>query len=584
MTKNDLDKDKCLCCESPKPGSKPTAASAAPITSFKFGMPATTTTTTSKSTGSDDLFKNLAAQQKKSQWECSECMSSNDVSKTKCACCEAPKPGSEKPSTGASSSFSFGIKPVTNDTAPKFSFGMPAASKTTENQVDSDFKKIVEKQSANWECSACMTRNDQSRSKCICCEQAKPGSSDSKSQFSFGSKITSTVSLPAPSEVKFSFGVQPVQQSKSDIVISTKNDDAKKEAEPVAQTKLVTSIVDEVDKPKPTFSFGSNIGTTPAPSFTFKAPATNSSTSVSVGFTLSKADESTTKKEPESEKTISSTPFSFGAPPAAATTTEIVPEKKTVAFGIEPKPVETKEIEEKKPVGGFSFPTATTPASSDALKTNGGFSFGGFAKTPETPKTEVKPAVGGFSFSSTTNSLFGSKPAASSAPAESAAQKPAIFGSFGNTTTPQFGAISNTIASSAPSVPVFGSSSFTFGTANAIKKDENTPVFPSSNSSNSTSNMIFGSGLNSAATPTFGSTATTNNNNESGFGSKMVGFGGIQSAPSSQSQKRTLDFASADVPQKKFDFGSQQSSQQSNTVSFTFFLVPISGNYQLFLS
>lgn len=35
----------------------------------------------------DNLFKNLAAQQK-SMWECDDCMTRNDMEKTKCMCCE----------------------------------------------------------------------------------------------------------------------------------------------------------------------------------------------------------------------------------------------------------------------------------------------------------------------------------------------------------------------------------------------------------------------------------------------------------------------------------------------------------------
>ena len=72
----------------------------------------------------DDLFKNLAAQQKKANWECSDCMTSNDVNKEKCACCEAPKPGSttQKSSSSQASSFSFGVKSSESDSSLKSQF------------------------------------------------------------------------------------------------------------------------------------------------------------------------------------------------------------------------------------------------------------------------------------------------------------------------------------------------------------------------------------------------------------------------------------------------------------------------------
>lgn len=588
FSKNDLDKEKCLCCETPKPGSKPITNTLTTSSSsgFKFGMPDTAPV-------NDDLFKNLAAQQKKANWECSECMTSNDVNKEKCACCEAQKPGSQK-APSQSSSFSFGVKSSTSDSslAPKFSFGMTATTPISSSMpslsksVDPDFKKIVEKQSANWECSACMTRNDQSKSKCICCEQAKPGSSENKSQFSFGSKVISSISLPAPSEVKFSFGVQ-----------SAKSDTALKKDEKV----------DEVDKPKQTFSFGAAVNNTPSTesTFTFKSPQTST---VSASFTLkpqenNKKDEEIKEKSDTTDKGTEKTPmFSFGSK------TEAVPEKK-VSFNIEPKAGEEKseKTNEQKAVGGFSFPITSTPLenANNALKTNGGFSFGGFSK-PET-KEENKSTSGGFQFGAATstsspfsstsstanvqpNSTFAFESPKTQTTKTSEPQKSAVFGSFGNTTqaTSPFSLSStSTNPVSTSSTPIFGqnaASTFSFGSTEATKKDENTPVFAFGNAkSTATSNMVFGSSTFASTastpsvtpmfganpTPTFGSNLpSNNNNNESGFGSKMVGFGGIRSTATNQPQKRAFDFGSSDVPQKKFDFGQQlPQSQQSSSVS-----------------
>lgn len=627
MSKNDLDKEKCMCCETPKPGSKPssTSTTSAVSSSFKFGMPAETTS----KAPSDDLFKNLAAQQKKSQWECSDCMTSNDMSKEKCLCCEAPKPCSEKSakSQTTSSSFSFGAKPSidSSSSTQKFSFGMPATTSTpfTSSKVDADFKKIIEKQNANWECSACMTRNDHSRSKCICCEQAKPGSSDNKSHFSFGSKVSSSVSLPAPSEVKFSFGVQPILPSKSDSIVATEtttstNNDKKENEKTVDKT-------DEVDnKPKSGFTFGAVSSNTPSSTFTFKAPAASSpATSISASFTIKspKADE---KKENENLTTdnssnnkivgIDKTPiFSFGSSASSTKIGDTTSEKKTVGFGISTaKPIAEEKrtpvaainnaVEEKKSIGGFSFGTPSLSSSpADNLKTNGGFSFGGFSKPKESKSEEIKPAsTGGFQFSSSTNSPFSSQPIAASttpaivqpsnsftfgsqkpAPSENSDQpKPAVFGTFGNTQSTT-SAVASPVFGQNPAVPTFGSSSLT-------KSNEIKPIFAFGNAKPAASNnstMIFGSNLNSTpsvtpifgaassnTTPTFGSNLSTlsnNNNNESGFGSKMVGFGNIQqtSTSANQPQKRAFDFGSSEVPQKKFDFDSQQQSQSQQQPS-----------------
>lgn len=682
MCKNDLDKEKCLSCESPKPGSKKSSTSSSLLSTnssgFKFGMPSVNDASSSsevKAVASDDLFKSLAAQQKKTQWECDTCMTRNDVNSEKCLACEAPKPGSKSTPT-KTSSFSFGMPASSKN----FSFGMPATSTVTEKTTDSSFQKLVEKQNSKWECSVCMTRNEQSCSKCICCEQQKPGTSDSQPQFLFGSNKSSEVALPKPSEVKFSFGVQPTSTEK-------KNDD-------------------EVDKPKQTFSFGaapastSKDATSSVSTFTFKAPVSSAST-VSASFTI----KSPPAKDDKIEAPKSSM-FSFGAPKSSEEkvskkvhfeekTKESVeePKKKIVT---EQKKIETiqafnatgfkfggftKDEEKKsddKPSGGFTFgspanlnekPSSTTSATSSLT----GFSFS--ASKPET--NETKTTFGSFSApSTTTTATFGSiasdskstfsfgmakkeettvAPQTSSAfssPASSssafAAAKPGGF-SFGSTENkPAAPSSTGGFSFSSPANPVFGSSqenktttnstssnNFVFGQAKSDQQEtpkprqtfgsfsspstQATPVFgdavkstpsfsfsavakeqpqqPSSvfafggaKASPSQPTMIFGSNAASStpnltpvfgsnATPTFGSNiAANNNNNESGFGSKMVNFGAATTIPSSnQPLKRAFDFGSAqpEVPQKKtFEFGSQIAPQQqlqqpqTNAVSF----------------
>lgn len=632
MTKNDIGKEKCMCCETPKPGSssKSIVASNSLLTSsssgFKFGMPSSISADLSavKAVASDDLFKSLAAQQKKTQWECDSCLTRNDTDKESCMCCETPKPGSSSasnktPFSSQGSILSTGTKFSSSNESiatPKFSFGMPSftavspsaseisvASSKSSKSTDEGFKKIVEKQNASWECSACMTKNDLTRSKCICCEQTKPGLAESQSQFSFGSKASS-VSLPAPSEVKFSFGVNPIQSNTASstampavaVVVSDSN--KKDESTKELQQK------DEVDKPKITsggFSFGlsnsnnaENISkpseiSFSASSFIFKAPANNNNmsssttttittpttTDASVTIQLQKADERKQQDEKKNDVIAneSDTPkmFSFEGNNSQPKT----PEKK-VSFGVEIKAATDEQQQSKTPSGGFSFSSLTASAASpasaifgSAATSNGGFAFGNLQKSTEAAKESPKSS-GGFSFPA---SSFGSPaitPSATIATTPVQSTNLFSFGSQQKTDNVENSTASSTIkapvtaifgSASSLNTPSFGSAPSTFAFA-AAKKDENAaPVFSFGSSSKPSpsvnSNMIFGSSLSANATPsmtpTFGSNSNnnstptfgSNNNNESAFGSKMSSFSSIQSSTTSnQPQKRAFDFGS----------------------------------------
>lgn len=198
MIKNDDTKDKCVACETPRRQPIEQTISA-PLTN-SFGS----------------QFKSNA-----NTWECSTCMIRNKLEAQKCVACETPKPGG-----GLGKSVS-------------------ALPTVTAPITDQGFKSLVAQQSARWECSACMTRNDSNRKKCECCEQAKPGTtSESSISFSFGSSSTSTP--------KFSFGVPFNEKAAATVV-------------PISEAK---SKVDEV---KPSFSFGvqPNASVTDGPAKTF---------------------------------------------------------------------------------------------------------------------------------------------------------------------------------------------------------------------------------------------------------------------------------------------------------------------------
>lgn len=152
MVRNDISKTKCVACESPNPTAAPAPPNPmAPLT-HSFG----------------NQFRAAA-----STWECDACMIRNKSDAIKCVACESPKPGAAP--------------------APTKSTSLPAVT-------DAGFKSLVAKQSAKWECAACMTRNDAQRKKCECCELEKPGGGSSSS-FSFGKSSSSAAAA------KFSFGV-----------------------------------------------------------------------------------------------------------------------------------------------------------------------------------------------------------------------------------------------------------------------------------------------------------------------------------------------------------------------------------------
>lgn len=661
MTQNDASKEKCLCCETPKPGSVVKTSSSIPVvtgSSFSFGMPQT-------KTDQDVLFKSLAAKQKTAQWECDSCMTRNDASKDKCLCCEAQKPGTTATVAAAkTSSFSFGMqasKP--NSEPPKFSFGVPSENvKNSTSLQDVGFKSLLDKQNANWECTACFTRNDQLKLKCVCCEQQKPGSAtETTSQFSFGSK-SSGIILPAAADVKFSFGMPAVK-------VSVAEDNTNVLSKPIKDSfgSVSNNIVPTLDvaAEKSITVPSINSSTTPANStFSFKAPTSNE---VSASFSFKapvidvlKENESKVVPEKSIEKELPE--FTFGKRPAVSKDVvdeiKITPSFSTQSKGFGNSTVVVEEaVAKKSDSGAFSFGSTTNSTTTSSLNKNGGFSFGGFTTTSEpttkssltTTTPQAMPSItSGFSFGSNNSPLankpkaspivFGSssltpQPPASNVLATSAANTmPAAstfqfggatkdstehsktFGSFGMS-GPQGVAIPHTNAfaqgsnnksfgfsnSTKPELPTPSASTagaFTFGAQNKTSEPPaagNSMLFGSGNSQSALQSVtpVFGANTASATFGTFGATSAPtnniNNNNESGFGSKMPSFGSSfgntnNNASQTNNQKPAFQFGISEDPAAKklmpsFGFSSQpvqqplqnqqqQQQQQQNTVIF----------------
>lgn len=205
----------------------------------------------------------------------------------KCLCCNAANPNASVNVTASSKA-----------APPKstFSFGtLPSSSSATSNAsppLDNTFKAIVAKQKSTWSCSACLNQNDESKSKCVCCDQSREvtkgatssGNAPAKAQFSFG-----TSSIAAPKST-FSFG---------------------------SAATTATNVAS-------TFSFGNSAAVSTAPSpFSFGNEKSDKPTAVEAP---SNSEKSESEKEKEQKPPVSS-PFSFGNPTTLPLTskTETIP-------------------------------------------------------------------------------------------------------------------------------------------------------------------------------------------------------------------------------------------------------------------
>ncbi|XP_058815773.1 nuclear pore complex protein Nup153 isoform X2 [Topomyia yanbarensis] len=476
MVRNDPDKTKCVACETPKPGAK-TAAIETPKSGF-----ALVTASKSAPVTSDSGFKALVAQQS-AKWECSDCMTRNDADKIKCVCCEKLKPGSATAVTSA----------ATVPAAVKSMFTMPVTSTTS----DKGFKALAAQQSSNkWECSACLTRNEASRSKCACCEQAKPGSTpvDAPS-FSFGSKSAAVTGTTGST---FSFGT--------------------------------TSSADGKDAPQKTgFTFGvpaSSTSSVPTGGFRFGAVATTTATSSTEDNSNVTFGSGTTA--PSVAPSTTGSGFSFGSKPSVPSS-DVTDNSKTVKSN-EPKAVSS----------GFG---------------SGGFSFGAKPVTEETKKSETvtsTTATSGFSFGS-------SAAAAGSASKSSESLKSTGF-TFGKSTEAPSSTVSTTSATSGAETknPITAP---TLSSISAVSSSSATSAIPFS----------FGSPSTSAAAASATKTAV-NSGGMFSFGSPKTSSTAVETTTSTGAAAiaKVTPATAAIVPSVPIFGGAQKPAGPSITPSFSF--------------
>lgn len=335
---------------------------------------------------------------------------------------------------------------------PSFSFGtLPSgtASSATipaSQSIDSEFKKIVEKQKSSWACSACLNRNDMSKSKCACCDQSRDVTKGA------------TTSEAAPAKSGFSFG-------------------------------------SNIAAPKPTFSFGAipSTATSVAPTFSFgNLPAkTDTQTSISFGSTKTDAPTSTTtssttnsgkstdddqSKESTTQKPTKLAQFSFGNPtvlPSTSTTETISKPAAPVASDNIFKSIVDKQKSStwecsscmtKNPIDKEKCLCCETPKDSSVAKDNAKKDFG-LASSQK------------FSFGAPASSTFsfGSKPAAENKPSFQFG-KPStsiITTSAAEPTVAVTAVASSTTSSTTTAAPAFGSGTQTSMFAFSANKPTN---------------------------------------------------------------------------------------------------------------
>ncbi|NWZ45127.1 NU153 protein, partial [Brachypodius atriceps] len=343
LVQNKPEATKCIACETPKPGTGVMPALTMPVVTDNL----VTVTSTSSSTGTTvtlgfgDKFK-----QPKGSWNCSVCLLQNKAEDSKCVACQSEKPGFSVPVTTSSVS---------------------ALSPSSGGFLDLDKFKKPE---GSWECKVCLVQNKAEATKCIACENAKPGTKAELKGFG-----TATVSTNAAMP-SFTFGV-PSSSSES------------------SQTLGSTGSFKFGEQSSFKFGVASESASSSSVTGGFKFPTGSGNFKFGVSSSDSKSDDS--KKESKSNN------FTFGLPSASNQTPS------TFQFGT--TSLGQQEKKEEPVLGGFGFATSSTSSiATNENKTGvGGFTFGTVAekdaassalpfKKSDEKKDETASTKGGFSF------------------------------------------------------------------------------------------------------------------------------------------------------------------------------------------
>ncbi|XP_065441079.1 nuclear pore complex protein Nup153-like isoform X9 [Chrysemys picta bellii] len=347
LVQNKPEATKCVACETPKPGTGVKPALTLPVvtenTITVTSSPSCTETTVTLGFG--DKFK-----KPKGSWDCTVCLVSNKAEDSKCVACQCERPGGSVPVTSSSTS----------------SFSAPSGGFLGLDK----FKKPE----GSWDCETCLVQNKAEATKCIACENAKPGTKPELKGFGTAA-VSSDAAAPS-----FKFGIQSSSSESSQTLGSTES-----------------------------FKFGEQGGL----KFGITSESGSVTNNMTGGFNFSKTSgdfkfgvSSSDSKSEESKKDSKNNNFNFGLPSGTSNPS-------TSAFQFGTSNLGQQEKKEEPVLGGFSFGTSSTaPIATLENKTGvSGFSFGTVAekevaatpflfKQSEEKKDETPSAKGGFTFGS----------------------------------------------------------------------------------------------------------------------------------------------------------------------------------------
>lgn len=484
----------CVACQTKKPGSATSisvvSSSSVTGTQFKFGF----ANANNNKTATDDIFKTLAAEQKASKWECDACMTRNEFNRTKCACCEQPKPGivSAESTSLNSSKFKFGAT-----ASAKFSFGFGAGS-----NVPKEADKNTELTNKT---------NDQPKSSAVIFGVGKTQPVSPQVGFQFEIKPSSN-SIPESKKDETDGKMNPAGFK---IGTDTENG-AKASGIPVAQSTSTG------------FTFGSKLITTTSTSTTATLTSTTSTvmssnaiavSTPSVKFSLSST---TTSAALSNDKPtgVAAPTFNFGS----STTTSSVG---GFSFGTKMDMKPAAIAEEKKPLENFAF---KAPNSSNTLTPvlakSTGFVFGASTTNASSTITTISSTITATTATSLTTTasvkpMFSfSSPVTSISQATSSQVTPAFggfnFGSNSVVSTKSTTLFSNVTSTSTATTTSASNTTIcltTSATTTTTTTPASTNIFGSfGSSSNASATPLFGSSINPPANNNLSTVSSSTNN------------------------------------------------------------------------
>lgn len=386
----------------------------------------------------DDIFKSIAAKQKSESWECGDCMTKNQNSDEKCACCESPKPGcapktSEKKDFGLplsskfsfgtpSNTFSFGSKPAADSSKPGFQFGSLGSNAGTAGTSTAASTTITAPIPSIAGPDATKAAN-------------LFGGSSNKPEFAFSPPkpaIDSSAVKPAPaSGFQFSFGSAAATATKPSVFGGKDISQDVTDTGPtpnLTSNKSVTVLENVLVKPA---TNGPNEATKPL--FSFGQAPINSSSSSGIGSQSTVDQPSQAKKRPNTDPsdnnilvkapaTGSSAAFVFGQPQNVNNTSfsAIGSSPATNISTQQSSTAQQSTTQQQKPPPTFAFgtskPSISTFPTVQPSFASSPFAFGASSPPSAAPVANAAAATAAAPLNTPSQPIFGSNVAFSSNP------------------------------------------------------------------------------------------------------------------------------------------------------------------------